>query len=44
MNTRVGDRLFQDIPRCVAKFRENRSNGVEKLADGKKGKNIMTKT
>jgi len=24
MNTPIGDKLFQDIPRRVAKFRENR--------------------
>jgi len=36
MNTTIGDKLFQDIPRRVAKFRENRPNDVERLVDGKK--------
>ena len=41
MNTRIGDKLFQDIPRRVAKFRENRPRDVEKSVDGK---NSTTKT
>ena len=36
MNIPIGDRLFQDIPRRVAKFRENRARDVEKSMDGKK--------
>jgi len=40
MNT-IGDQLFQDIPRRVANFRENRPTDVEKSADGK---NNTTKT
>ena len=42
MNTPIGDRLFQDIPRRVEKFRENRPRDVEKSLDGKKEKNITT--
>jgi len=38
MNTSIGDRLFQDIPRRVAKFREDRPRDVEKSVDGKKRK------
>jgi len=30
MNTHIGDRLFQDTPRRVAKFRENLPRDVEK--------------
>jgi len=44
MNTPIGDKLFQDIPRRVAKFRENRSRDVEKSVDGKKEKNNTIKT
>ena len=29
MNTPIGDKLFQDIPRRVAKFRENQPKDVE---------------
>jgi len=36
MNTPIRDQLFQDIPRRVAKFRENRPRDVENLVDGKK--------
>ena len=36
MNTPIGDRLFQDIPRRLAKFRENRPRDVEKSVDEKK--------
>jgi len=32
----IGDKLFQDIPRRVAKFCENRPRDVEKSVDGKK--------
>jgi len=35
MNTPIGDGLFQEIPRCVAKFRENRPRDVEKSVDVK---------
>jgi len=35
MNTPIGDRLFQDITRRAAKFRENRPRDVEKSVDGK---------
>ena len=38
MNTPIGDRLFQDMPPCVVKFRENRPRDVEKSGDGKKEK------
>jgi len=41
MNTPIGDRLFQDIPRRVAKFRENRPRDVEESVDGKKLKSRM---
>jgi len=34
MNTNTGDKLFQDISRRVAKFRENRPRDVEKSVDG----------
>jgi len=30
MNTHIGDKIFQDTPRHVAKFRENRPRDVEK--------------
>ena len=36
MNTPIGDKLFQHIPRRVAYFRENRSRDVENVMDGKK--------
>ena len=36
MNTPIGGKLFQDILRRVAKFRENRPRDVEKSVDGKK--------
>ena len=36
MNTPIGDKLFQHIPRRVAKFRKNRHRDVENLVDGKK--------
>jgi len=35
MNTPIGDRLFQNTPRRVAKFRENYPRDVEKLMDEK---------
>jgi len=46
MNTHIGDKLFQDIPRRVAKFRENWPRDVKKSVDGKnlKKKNNTTKT
>jgi len=40
MNTPIGDKLLQDIPRCVAKFRENLHRDVEKSVDGKKLKKL----
>ena len=36
MNTPIGDKLFQDIPRRVANFDQNRPRDVENLVDGKK--------
>ena len=36
MNTPVGDKLFQDIWRCAAKFRENRPRDVQKNGGRKK--------
>ena len=36
MNTHIGDKLFQDIPRRVANFCKNRLRDVENLVDGKK--------
>jgi len=39
MNTPIGDKLFQDIPRRVATFRENRPRDVEKSVDEEKLKN-----
>ena len=42
MNTHIGNEIFQDIPRRVAKFRENRPRDVKKSVVGKKikhGKN-----
>jgi len=36
MNTRIGNKLFQDIPRRVAKFRENQLRDVEKSVDEKR--------
>jgi len=35
MNTPTGRKLFQNIPRRVAKSRENRPRDVEKSVDGK---------
>ena len=35
MNSSIGDRLFEDIPRRVAKFCENWPRHVENLVDGK---------
>jgi len=35
MNTRIGDKPFQDRPRRVAKFRENRPRDIENSLDGK---------
>jgi len=35
MNTPIGDKLFQNIPRRVANFCENRPRDVENLVDGK---------
>ena len=36
MKTPIGDELFQDIPRRVANFHQNRPRDVENLVDGKK--------
>jgi len=44
MNTPIGNKLSQDIPRGVAKFRENRPRDVERSVDEKKRKNSTTKT
>jgi len=35
MNTPIGDRLFQDILRRVAKFHENRPRDIVKSVDKK---------
>ena len=35
MNTPIGYKLFQDIPRRVAKFREKLAQNIEKSVDGK---------
>jgi len=43
MNTPTGDKLFQDIPRGVAKFYENLPRDVGKSVDGNKINN-MTNT
>ena len=43
MNIHIGDKIFQDTSRRVAKFRENRPTVVEKFVVGKKiklGQNI----
>jgi len=44
MNTNIGDKIFQNTPRRVAKFRENRPRDVEKSAVGKKIKHGQNKT
>jgi len=36
MNTYIGDKIFQDTPRRVAKCCENRPRGVEKSVVGNK--------
>jgi len=36
MNTPIAAKLFQNIPRRVAKFREYRPRDVENSVDGKK--------
>jgi len=38
MNTPIADKLFQDIPRRAAKFRENRARDVEKSVDRRREK------
>jgi len=43
MNTPIGDKLFQHIPRRVAKFRENRPRDGENLVDGKKNRKKINK-
>ena len=35
MNTHIGDKIFQDTPRRVTKFCENRPRDVEKSVVGK---------
>jgi len=40
MNTPIGDKLFQDIPHRVARFRKNRPRDIEKSVDEKILKNI----
>ena len=35
MNTHIGDKIFKNTSRRVAKFRENRHRDVEKSVDGK---------
>ena len=42
MKTPIGDKQFQDMPRRVAKFRENRPRDDEKSVDGKNKKYIMS--
>jgi len=36
MNTHIGAKIFQNTPRRVAKFRENRQRDVEKSVVGQK--------
>jgi len=36
MNTHIGDKIFQETPRRVAKFCKNRPRDVEKSVVGKK--------
>ena len=36
MKTPIGDELFEDIPRGVANFDQNRPRDVENLVGGKK--------
>jgi len=43
MNAHIGDKIFQDTPRRVAKFRENQPSDIQKSVDGKKEKNNTTK-
>jgi len=38
MNTHIGDKIFQDTPRHMAKFHENQPRDVEKSVVGKKAK------
>jgi len=38
VNTHIGDRIFQDIARRVAKFRENRPWDIDKSVDGRNKK------
>jgi len=40
MNTHIGDKIFQNILRRVAKFRENWPRDVKKSVDGKKYKKL----
>jgi len=43
MNSHIGDKIFQNTPRRVAKFRENRPKDVEKCVVGKKDKIMRPK-
>jgi len=38
MNTHIGDKIFQNTPRRVAKFHENQPRDIEKSVDGEKDK------
>jgi len=40
MNTHMRDKIFQDTPRLVAKFRENRPRDVEKSVVGKEKRKL----
>jgi len=40
MNTHMGDKIFQDTPRRVVKFRENRPRDVEKSVVGKEKRKL----
>jgi len=43
MNTHIGDKIFQDTQRRVAKFREYRPRDVEKSVMGKRKLNNTAK-
>jgi len=40
MNTHMGDKIFQNTPRRVVKFRENRPRDVEKSVVGKEKRKL----
>jgi len=44
MNTPIGDKLFQNILRRVAKFHKNRPRDVKKSVDGKEERKINNAT